>query len=161
MYDYVLRTNGWIQKSQFLLTCMLTRYLCLPIFIQILNVLDLQFLDQRFESNTLASANVKRVVFVGMAETTQVDDTTRGDVTGCQDMSRSVFKPNEMHDSVAYCIRRSVSVYVCVFIGMIQCEIALPSPKRLPITKVTCTHIETMDQRHINTADQSRVVASP
>ena len=37
----------------------LTSYLRLPIFIKILNVLDLQFQGQRFELNTLTSAYVK------------------------------------------------------------------------------------------------------
>ena len=58
-YDYVLRTNRLTWKHQFLHPCMLTRYLHLQIFIQILDVLDLHFQDQRFESNTLASSYVK------------------------------------------------------------------------------------------------------
>ena len=36
----------------------LTKYVSLQIFIQIVNVLDLHFQDQRFESGTLASSYV-------------------------------------------------------------------------------------------------------
>ena len=51
---YYERLN--LEAPIFAHTCMLTMYLCLPIFIQIINVPDLQFQDQIFESNTLASA---------------------------------------------------------------------------------------------------------
>ena len=54
-YDYVLRTNGWTQKRQFLQTCILTRY------VQILNHLDLRVQYKRFEANTLASSQVNCV----------------------------------------------------------------------------------------------------
>ena len=39
--------------------CMLTRYIRFSIFIKFLDVFDLQFQGQRFESNTVASAYVK------------------------------------------------------------------------------------------------------
>ena len=70
--------------------CTLTMYLCLPIFIQILNVPELQFKGQIFESNTMESAYVKSVVFVNTTETTRTDDTNRDDVEGCHDMSGGV-----------------------------------------------------------------------
>ena len=42
-----------LEAPSFAYTCMLTSYVHLPIFIQILNILDLHFQGQRYESNTL------------------------------------------------------------------------------------------------------------
>ena len=65
--------NKWLDLEMpiFAYICILTRYLCLPIFIKFLNVNDLQFQGQRFELNTLSSAYVKSIVFVGTAQTTR------------------------------------------------------------------------------------------
>ena len=53
IYDYILQTDGWIESPIFANVCMLTRYVRQPIFIEILNVLDLHLQDQRCESSTM------------------------------------------------------------------------------------------------------------
>ena len=70
MNDHVLRTNGYICKNDayrsidleasFLHThsCSQDNTFVCQFFIQIVNVLDLRFQDQRFESSTFGSSNV-------------------------------------------------------------------------------------------------------
>ena len=57
MNDYVPQTNGWTWKRQFFAyICMLTRYIHWSIFYQIVNIIDLHFQSQRFESSKLGSS---------------------------------------------------------------------------------------------------------
>ena len=50
MYHFVVRTNGWNKKHQFLHKCMSTRLVRTSIFIQFVNVFDHLVQGQRFES---------------------------------------------------------------------------------------------------------------
>ena len=113
LYSTKKRLN--IEALIFARICRLTRYIHLAIFMQILNFLDFQFVGQRFELNTWASAYVKSIGFVGTAETMRTDYSivmmSRG-VRICQGV---FFKKN------AYGIRRSVSVCVCVCVGVCVC----------------------------------------
>ena len=93
--------------------CTRTRYVRRLIFIQILNVLDLHFQGQRFESNTLASAWVKSMVFVVTTETTRTVYTNRDDVDGCQDMSRGVMLGQGVSGYVKGCQDMSIGVRIC------------------------------------------------
>ena len=56
-HDCTVNKRQDLEEHIFAHICMLTKYLRSPIFIQILNVLDLHFQDQIFESNTLASSS--------------------------------------------------------------------------------------------------------
>ena len=122
--------------------CTLRSFLRLPICIQILNVLDLQFQGKRLESNTLASAYVKSawIVLQSLSETPHsFSDLYRPDgryqsplcqgvsgveeYTFCHDMSRVlacslIFNRNAMHcilaNGVCSCVCVCVCVYVCV-----------------------------------------------
>ena len=47
---------AYIEVQIFAQICLLKGYVCLPMFIKIVNVLDFHFKGQRFESNILASA---------------------------------------------------------------------------------------------------------
>ena len=86
-------------------------------FHSIINVFDLKFKGQRFESNTLVSAYVKSV-FIGIT-----DDTNAHDVKGCQD-SRS----QDMSRGVAYSLILSKMQHIAfspmLFIRMWPCVCA-------------------------------------
>ena len=51
IYDYV---RMYLVEPNFAYVCTLIKYVCLPIFIRIVNDLDLHFKCKRFESSTLA-----------------------------------------------------------------------------------------------------------
>ena len=85
--SFVLRINDRTEKRHFFAAIrMLTRDLRMHVFNQNVNVFDLQFQGKKLESNTLAKAHMKSVVFVGTAETTQTDYTNHDNVKECQDM---------------------------------------------------------------------------
>ena len=102
---------------------MLTRYLRLPIFMQIFNDHHLQFQGKRFESNLLASAYVKRVMFVGIAEMTQMDYTNRNVVKGWQYMSRECFEMKRV--AVSPIAFGEVCSHVCTCVHVRECGVCV------------------------------------
>ena len=72
-----------LEASFFPNTCILTKYVHLSIFIQILKVLDLHFQGLIFESSTLASSYLK-CAWVLIHAVVAANYTYRQDIKGCQ-----------------------------------------------------------------------------
>ena len=123
--------------------CMLTRYVCPPILISIVHIIDCHFKGQRFESNTLVSSYVKcALVFVGTMDYTNrqpscqgvspvssqarwtipIGKMTRG--VSLAYLKRFAFAPITfagVYPSVRVCKRARAHACLCVFVCVCVC----------------------------------------
>ena len=149
---WLCTASKWLDRKVhiFVHICTFTRTVHLPIFIQIVVVLDFYFKDQRFESNTVANSYMKC-----REEATRLSlnrhnglyhYTNRHDVKGCQKFRRTIaitnvcliFKLNATRCFLAYCIHQCV-VCLCVCVWVCVCECVTVHLKALLIdhTKTT------------------------